>query len=175
LSHFNYSSTVLAATSESTKLEMSAFQNRILRIIDITPERALAQYGILDIDAQVEKACFATIDRILQNPDHALTKKLTKCSRSCFSDKFKIPRIRKKKFDKNSVNKYLRKLRDTVPELYTTGSASRITRQRPAPEVPVVVSKPKTACQFGCGKSFSVVKTHERSCNLRPRTTAPEQ
>jgi len=43
LSHFNYSSTVLVATSASTKQEMSNFQNRILRILNITSEQALAE------------------------------------------------------------------------------------------------------------------------------------
>ena len=175
LSHFNYSSTVLAAVDESTKREMSAFQNRILRIIGITPERALAQYGILDIDAQIEKACFATIDRILKNPDNALTKQLTKCTRSCFSDKFKIPRIRKKNFDKNSVNKYLRKIRDSVPELYTTGSLERITRERPPIEALPTVLKPQLPCKFNCGRLFTRPKTHERTCKLNPANMAPQQ
>jgi hypothetical protein len=171
LSHFNYSSPVLATTSEATKLEMSQFQRRVLRIINITPERALTQYGIIDIDAQIEKASTATITRILSNPEHPLTKKLTRNTRSCFTEKFKIPRVRNTKFYNNTVNKVLRKHRDQVAELYTTGSQTRITRERPAPTMPTESAKPMTACQY-CGVLYTRPKTHEIYCKRRQTAAA---
>jgi hypothetical protein len=144
-----------------------------LCIINITPEQALARYGIIDIDAQIEKACFATINRILNDPEHALTKKLTIRTRSCFTNKFKIPRVRNKKFDNISVNKLLRKLRDTVPGLYTTGSLDRIIRERPAP-TKTESAKPMTACQY-CGVLFRRPKTHENHCKRRQTAAAASQ
>jgi hypothetical protein len=71
-----------------------------------------------------------------------------------------------KKFDNNSVNKLLRKLKDTVPGLYTTGSLERITRERPAPAMPTESAKPMTACQY-CGVLFTRPNTHENHCKRR--------
>jgi hypothetical protein len=77
--------------------------------------------------------------------------------------KFRIPRVRNKKSDNNSVNKTLRKLRDTVPELYTTGGLDRITRERPAP---------MTACQY-CGVLYCTrPKTDENYCKRRQTAAA---
>jgi hypothetical protein len=169
LSHFNYSSTILAATSIATKHEMSCFQNRVLRIINITPERALTEYGLLDIDEQLEKACFDGINRILSNPNSRLTEELPTTTRTNSLCRLRIPMVRSEKFKRNSVNKAFRRLRDSKVDLYTSESMTPITRRRAAPSTDAEMSitgKPLAACRY-CEKKYVGVKIHGNKCRQK--------
>jgi len=144
-------------------------------MLNITPEQALTEYGIFDIDDQIEKACFAAISRILENPDSSLTKKLTSTARTCFSSKFRIPKFQHEKFKKNSVNKFLRKLRDTVSDLYTTDNKTvRIRRQRksaaPPAQSETVPPKPLKTCRFCHKADWLVPGRHEYRCESNPNS-----
>ena len=114
----------------------------------------------------------STICRILNDSGSDLAKKLTKHTRTCFSFSFTIPRIHREKFKQNSVNKALRKLRDSVADLYTTDCTVRTTRQRHTADEPreATITKPTKSCQY-CGKGgFVVPKIHENQCIKNPNS-----
>jgi ribosomal protein L37AE/L43A len=177
LSHFSYSSTVLDSCTVETKLEMSSFQNRVLRIINITPERAFAEYGILDIDDQIDKSCFQTVNRLLANENHQLTKRLaSNKSRTRANDRFHftIPTARRAKFNKNPVIKTLRKLRDKRPDLYTAENIEPISRKRTTvvTQTPQTTAKAKEACPYCKKDGFVRLKTHLNKCSMYQNTAA---
>jgi hypothetical protein len=120
LSHFIYSSTILDSASAEAKNEMSSFQNRILRIIDIDHATALLKYNICEISKFIADNCLKQVSRILANPHHSLTISLARppdaherTTRSNTANfKLAIPRTHGAKFNNNPVIKTLRYLRD---------------------------------------------------------------
>ena len=77
LSHFNYSSPILASTSAADKHEMQSFQKRILRIIGIKQDIAKEKYNIDHIEQHIEHAALSKLKKVLADPKHQLTVKLT--------------------------------------------------------------------------------------------------
>jgi hypothetical protein len=57
LSHFNYSAPVLMSCSAADKAEMAHFQNRILKIIGITEDKATSAHNILPIATFISTTC----------------------------------------------------------------------------------------------------------------------
>ena len=53
---------------------MAKLQHRSLKIIGTTPEQAYEKYNILPIVMYMERSCTTTVDRILNDPSHPLTK-----------------------------------------------------------------------------------------------------
>ena len=84
LSHFTYSAPILSSTSIKTKSEMAQLQNRIFKIIGISPELALTKYNIQTIEELIEKTCTKLLRRILADEIHPLSMKLSKSTRKSY-------------------------------------------------------------------------------------------
>ena len=81
LSHIMYSAALLASTTKITKAKISSFQNRMLRILNIKPEEAL-KHKFKDVHDLIDDTCCRLLKRIIAEPDHPLTAKLHRTTRS---------------------------------------------------------------------------------------------
>ena len=167
LSHIIYSAPLLTSVNSDTKDEISSFHNRILRILNIKPEEA-AEHKIQDIHDLIDATCCKLLKRIIAEPEHPLTAKLHRTTRTRSSIGYK-PSVAKTKLYANSfVQKYLRFLRDGAANLYTNSNATIATwRQNSTRRIQTVTSttdakqaaatantRAQTDCLI-CGKSCS--------------------
>jgi plasmid maintenance system killer protein len=178
LSHFDYSSPLLASAAGADKHEMQAFQNRIFRIIGISKQHALEQFKLNDVDAFIEKTAVNKVKKILSDPHHVLRSKLTKIHARTGERVLNVPKSRTEKHKNSIIPKCLRILRDGTANLYTTSSQPVKKRGKTAREA--TTEKPKTKkpkigdtlcehCHAFTGKLYvgaRGLRTHQRSCKL---------
>ena len=155
---------------------MNSFQNRTLRIINISKEKAYAQYNITSIDDLIEKTNLNTMDAITADHNHPLTKKLIKTkrlrqTRSNFN--FAIDKPRTTAYANNFIQKYLRSRRDGTDNLYTNTNQQDTpkihTKQSTKPPTHQKRPIPKVPCSI-CNKNYSIgagmanhMKTHRKT------------
>jgi hypothetical protein len=134
LSHFRYSSTILASCTAATNSEMQVLQNRLLRAIKINRETAERKYGILDVPDFIKACCISQVTSILDTTLHPLRNSLLSTSRTTSAFPFTIPRAKTDSFNNNAVMLTLRHLRDNV---YGTGRSktSRVLKTLAAPSI----------------------------------------
>ena len=82
LSHITYSAPLLASANSDTKAEMSSFHKRILRILNIKPEEAAEYKLLLNMHDVNDSTCCNLLKRIIAEPDHQLTSKLHRTTRT---------------------------------------------------------------------------------------------
>ncbi len=114
LSHFRYGCVVLDSCTQLDKADMQVIQNRMLRIIGTTKERALSEYGIIPVSEFIESSCFEQITRILSTANHTLpaSLRITDPNRR-INFPFDIPLAKTAKFCNSPVLKTLRRMRDS--------------------------------------------------------------
>lgn len=155
------------------KTEMQSFQNRILRIINITPTNAASKYNIKTIEELLDTTNSNTLKRILADQHHPLTTKLPKLSRTTRTSF----RFKKKQSKNNSILQQFpakvhqddtrRRLRpiqypqQPIPTSTFTKSSNKTTpTEVPIPNRTTV----KIACSI-CGKSYAKgASIHLKSC-----------
>ena len=119
LSHFIYSAPTLTSTNLGAKHEMDRFQKRILRIINISSSQAETKYQVGTISSLIDETCTKKLLKILSDPTHSITCKLTQNKRATNINRRYRTNIAKSEAYSNSfVQKYLRRLRDGSDNLY---------------------------------------------------------
>ena len=116
LSHIIYSAPLLTSVNSDTKDEISSFHNRILRILNIKPEEA-AEHKIQDIHDLIDATCCKLLKRIIAEPEHQLTAKLHRTTRTRSSIGYK-PNVAK--------TKLYAKFRAEVPPLLTSRDSESV-------------------------------------------------
>ena len=161
LSHIDYSSIVLDSATNATKNEIASLQKRILKIIGISAETALAKYGIEDIENHIEKTCIKRTLKILNDPHHRLAIELTNNNQRTTRNNFKynIPIARTEKLNNNAVMKTLRYVRDGTTNKYSDKQHNE--QLKPAD----TAEKAMTTCDR-CRKTFTSagINRHKKVC-----------
>ena len=177
LSHFTYSAPILSSTSIKTKSEMAQLQNRIFKIIGISPELALTKYNIQTIEELIEKTCTKLLRRILADEIHPLSMKLSKSTRKSY---YKTNKARTAAYSNSFVQKTLRIIRDGTSDLYimkgnSNNSTKRLEALKTKSENKITTTttskeqKPRTNCTF-CSNSYiagSGLSIHLNRCKTR--------
>ena len=118
LSHFNYSSPLLASTSRSDKHEMQTFQRRLLRIIGISPTEALNDHNIPDIETLIENVAVSKIKKVLADQYHPLNKKYVREHARSGKPVFSVPAAKTERYRNSIVPHCMRILRDGTANMY---------------------------------------------------------
>ena len=175
LSHFIYSAPLLSSSSIRAKTEMQSYQNRILRIINITPTNAASKYNIKTIEELLDYTNSNTLKRILADEHHPLTTK-TPYTQSNHQSKLSFQNKQSKNKSILQQQKYIRTIRDGVSDLYSTHNKSQpiptSTSSKPSnitipPEAPIPNrTTAKITCSI-CGKNYAKgagIAIHLKSC-----------
>ena len=109
LSHIISNSTILCAASSSAKNEMENIMNRIIKILNISQE-SRKLHNLTTIQELIDTNCIKILTKILENPEHPLTKSITKPQESRHSFKFNIEKSRTTKYEKSFLHQYLTKI-----------------------------------------------------------------
>jgi hypothetical protein len=168
LSHFNYSSPLLASATGSDKHEMQVFQNRILRIIGTTQQKAKQQYNLQEIEEHITKAAFKKIKICLTNPHHALRAKLLDTDPRRGESRLKIAKAKTEKYNNSIIMQCLRELESARIQRNRTSNLTRTTAAKAS------VREPDTPCPT-CGKVFrgeKGLKMHKRACANKTQSSA---
>ena len=134
-------------------------------------------HGIATVRDFIANTCVNVLKRLLCDPKHPLTIKLSRNivreNRSSF--KFEYPKAKNEAYNNSIVPWGIRLLRDGQEDLYKSAAISlkrAAKKNRPAsilsyqPRVPATIAKPKTSCKF-CGGEFEAIrgiKIHQRKC-----------
>ena len=181
LSHINYSSPALLSATLNTTAEIQRVQSRALKIIGLDEEQALQKHGILAIRDFIAHTSINVLKRILSDPTHPLTTKLSRenqrLTRSSF--KFEYSRARTEAYNNSIVPWGIRLLRDGREDIYKPiAKALKRAKNKKRPVAiknkPTPVTKPKTACQF-CGNLYvtgSGIKIHEGKCKKKVQSSS---
>ena len=169
LSHFIYSAPTLTSASTGAKHEMDRFQKRILRIINITPSRAEKKYGIGTIPSLIDEICARKLLKILNDPTHSITSKLTQNKRtSDIKRRFRTNLAKTEAYSNSFVQKYLRMLRDGSDNLYQprnlcnyNTTVIKTKRELGDKTPPKQIKRPKNQCP-NCEIHFSNLASHLR-------------
>ena len=177
LSHISYSSPALLSVSLNTAAEIQKVQSRALKIIGLEEEQALKKYGIVATRDFIANTSINVLKRILSDPTHPLTTKLSRenlrPTRSRFQ--FEYSRARTEAYNNSIVPWGIRLLRDGREDVYKpiarTLKRAR-NKKRPAAinkNTPRPVTKTKTTCQY-CKNAYVTgrgIKIHEGKCKKK--------
>jgi hypothetical protein len=119
LSQFIQKSPLLTSTSNQAKNEMTNQQLRFYRTIGISPEIAYDKYHIPPIDNYIEHHCNSIIERMLEDQDHPINKKVQKKTTHTRSTALQPNQARTKKYQNSCLQKYIRTKRDGYADKYT--------------------------------------------------------
>ena len=152
-------------------------QSRALKIIGLEEEQALKKYGIVATRDFIASTSINVLKRILSDPTHPLTTKLSRenlrPTRSRFQ--FEYSRARTEVYNNSIVPWGIRLLRDGREDVYKpiarTLKRAR-NKKRPAAinnNSPRPVTKTKTTCQY-CKNAYVTgrgIKIHEGKCKKK--------
>jgi len=180
LSHFIYSAPLLTSASKSIKSQMSAFQNRMLRIIGIGPtDAAQPPFNIIPVEQLIDQVCVKIMNKIVSDQTHPITIKLhrgTRETRGLSNFPFQPSKANTTAYQQSFVQKFIRVLRDGAykPDpstkqfainTNTTTVGANNTKQRQ-----LKCEKPKATCQH-CGKLYEAktgLRIHQLRCRQPP-------
>jgi len=152
LSHLNYSAPILSAADKSVQREMEAFQHRALRSIGISPERAASTYSIVSAVEQVEKHSCRIIEKILSDPNHAITTRLTQTLRRTGRNPiFKPNKARTEGYKMSVLQKHLRDVENKAERIKSLTASMCVEKK--AKNQPVKVDEKKEQCPT-CNQFF---------------------
>ena len=171
ISHIDYSCLVLTSTNCTIKNEMVGFQNRILRIIGISSVKAESTYNIIDVTDHIEKTCVQKIQKMLDDPDHYLTIKLTTNTRSYALHKLRTEKARTETYNKSIVPTAVRIIKNGKANMYNAKTLEdhvqtneKTQKREKGPDFAQLdPPKPQAPCPI-CGKLYEAtrgVKTHQ--------------
>jgi hypothetical protein len=128
LTHFDYSAVVLMSCTETEKLEMTRFQNRVLQSIGISQFVASTRYRIKPICQRIDDSCSRAFKRIIADPTHPITAelKVINAIQTRNASKYDVPRAKTAAFGKSFLMTYLRTDRDGQHDLYTNDGSNRL-------------------------------------------------
>jgi hypothetical protein len=194
VSHFIYSAPMLSTASRLAKLEMTSFQNKMLRIINIQPDAALIKYNLLPITDQLDNTSLKILKRILADPRHPITINMPRNNSSTRGAKHFPYYIREGKthaYNDSFMPTNMRSIRDRTSQLYndnrradnyntvrlpqptplliTTKAAAVVKRLVPK-EADCVPLVPCPTCGRGY-KGTHGLRTHRRTCDKKQRGT----
>jgi uncharacterized protein YjhX (UPF0386 family) len=169
LSQVISNSTVLCSANKSITDEIQHIQDKVLKIIDIKKEDE-EKFKIEPTSVVIEKHCKSTMSKILNNPDHNITKSLktkeTIRTRNKFP--FQIEKCNKQIYQQSFVQQYLRKLEAENENYFKTNENNNKTVQ----EIDSM-SKEGHKCEI-CDKiclSKAGLKAHERKKHMYRHVT----
>ena len=183
LSHFAYSAPLLTHASSITRAEMDCFQNRNLKIMNLTQSEIEEKFKIPKLETHIDNTCTQILKRIVKDDTHPLTRKLATSKNRKGKVKCAASIARTAHYAKSFVQKYLRTLENGTTDLYSQTKLNiqhsihtkrMIPQTRLNPPSPIQASrekrntqeKPLVACTL-CGKSYkegSGIASHMRSC-----------
>ena len=185
---------MLSTASRLAKLEMTSFQNKMLRIINIQPDAALIKYNLLPITDQLDNTSLKILKRILADPRHPITINMPRNNSSTRGAKHFPYYIREGKthaYNDSFMPTNMRSIRDRTSQLYndnrradnyntvrlpqptplliTTKAAAVVKRLVPK-EADCVPLVPCPTCGRGY-KGTHGLRTHRRTCDKKERGT----
>ena len=91
---------------------MESLQKRFLRVIGLESEDEIKKFNIIPISNLLENHCKTTLNKILADPNHPITKSLPKRDTTKTRNKFPIAiqKCSKQKYQESFLQKYLRVL-----------------------------------------------------------------
>ena len=172
LSHFIYSAPLLTNCNADIKREMDSFQSRVLKIINMTADKAKLKYNIRSISELIDHHCTQLLKRMLSNENHPLNKipYLTEWNERKGVKRIIQAKARNAPYRNSFVQKYIPAVRDGVQGLYTKQQnslnipASRCnTSDTPTKTANMNIkpSKPMIKCEY-CGNSYKGIMNHIR-------------
>ena len=109
---------------------MESFQLHCLRIININIEALLTRYKLTTIEPLIDKLCVKKLVKILNEPDHPVTSKLTNAIRCGSNFKFNTAKAHTNTYANSFLQKYIRFLRDGSVAVYIPSRTTGIKRIR---------------------------------------------
>jgi len=164
LSQIISNATTLCSTTQAAKDEMESLQKRFLRAIGLQSEEEIKKYNIPPIASLIEKHCKATLNKILSDPNHPITKSLPTRDTTKTRNKFPIAiqKCNKQKYQESFLQQYLRVL-----------EAESIKDATPAQIPPIPTNVESVKCDI-CGKSLKNQKGLNRHIRLMHQTLAQQ-
>jgi hypothetical protein len=154
LSHYIYSAPLLISAREPVRREMSSQIKRMLRIINITPEKAEKDYNIKDISKFIDETCSKVLKRLLVNPNSQITSKLDRVNRTRSDFIFKPSKFKTIAYRDSFVQKALRTIRDNgKTNLYiskTSNNKPAKAKQKPTLNTTSTTSEKTSVPSFQC-------------------------
>ncbi|XP_065643027.1 uncharacterized protein LOC136074618 [Hydra vulgaris] len=119
ISHLIYSAPILTSCSAAAKREIQHFHKNALQIIGIDVTNSSSFNIIFDIEELLDRICINTLKKILADPCHPITTKLTQTnSRNPNRFPYALNTAKTTTYQKTFIQKYLRILRDGVSDFY---------------------------------------------------------
>ena len=142
---------------------MSSHIKRMLRIINITPERALKEHNIPNILQFIDDTCSKVLKRILENPNNQISSQLTRVDRTRSDLLFKTNKFKTNAYRDSFVQKALRTIRDNgKTNLYinknSTYKPNKKTKTKTLSTTSEVTSNPTGQCPYCSHKPFKGLK-----------------
>ena len=152
--------TVLCSANKSVTDEIQHIQDKVLRIIDIKKEEEV-KFKIVPTTDVINKHCKSTMIKILNNPDHNITKGLKRKENIRTRNKFpfQIEKCNKQIYQQSFVQQFIRKLETENIDLIN----SKENNQNPEQQIVKVDAE-----EYKCGvcdktcKNLAGLKVHER-------------
>ena len=143
---------------------MESLQKRFLRVIRLQSEEEIKKYNIIPIASLLEKHCKATLNKILSDPNHPITKSLPTRDTTKTRNKFPIAiqKCNKQKYQESFLQQYLRVL-----------EAESIKYATPA-QIPLIPTNVESVKCDICGKTLKNQKGLNRHIRLMHQTPAQQ-
>ena len=165
---------------------MDNFQNRALRIMNLTQSEIEEKFKIPRLEAHIDNTCTQILKRIISDKTHPLTRKLATSKNRKGRAKCAASMAKTAHYANSFVQKYLRTLENGSTDLYSHNKMNIqntiyikkiIPQSRLDPPSPIQINivkrssqvKPLVACTL-CGKSYKEgtgIASHMRSCRTK--------
>jgi hypothetical protein len=162
LSQIVSNATILCSANKSVTDEIQHIQEKVLKIIDIKKEDEV-KFKIVPTSDVINKQCKSTMIKILNNPDHNITKGLKRKENIRTRNKFpfQIEKCNKQIYQQSFVQQFIRKIETENADLIKTKEIDR----KPAQDIDIVKVD---ADEYKCGicekmcKNLAGLRAHER-------------
>ena len=179
LSIINYSAPVLIDANKCIKNKFTWIQRRALKIIGIDQMTAYKKYNINPIKTQIEDQCKTITEKITENNDHPITKRLLTKNTSSITtrnaNKFAPNPANTEKYRNSCLQKSLTTIRNGYSNKYTNPRKTETTtienqieleKIKPTHRKPMTITETKKIKE----KKSSEPKTNIKSTQPNPKT-----
>jgi hypothetical protein len=171
LSIINYSAPVLIDANKCIENELTWIQRRALKIIGIDQMTAYKKYNIKPIKTQIEDQCKTITEKITENNDHPITKRLLTKNTSSITtrnaNKFAPNPANTEKYRNSCLQKCLTTIRNGYSNKYTNPRKTEtitiehqieLEKIKQTHRKPIAISKKKKAIQKKSSKPEKNIK-----------------
>lgn len=165
LSLVDYAAPLLTSASTEIMNALNRCHKRFLRIINCSLDVAVEKYNLFPPAEHIDNRCKSILSRILKDPFHPTTIKLTKTNnertvqtRSTFN--FEAPKPNRERYNNSFIPKTLRALREE--------SKTKQQIKQPLPVETTTMPNNKVACPI-CGQVYMKrgINIHLRTCRTK--------